>query len=1000
MSTPHDPLPSAAPSDPVAAPPTADLNATAGGAAPPATVPTGPPMSADRYVLGDEIARGGMGVVYRAADTTLGRQVAVKVLQDKFQPGSGVARRFADEARIMGQLQHPAVPPVHDLGSLPDGRPFLAMKLIKGNTLDALLKARTNPGDERGRFVAVFEQVCQALACAHDHGVIHRDLKPANVMVGSYGEVQVMDWGLTKVLGARTAADDHGETLAGTVIHGLRDSGGEFTQAGSILGTPAFMPPEQAIGAVDQVDARSDVFGLGGILCMILAGRPPFEGDSAEGIRQSSARGKVAEAFARLDSCGADPEMIALCKRCLAPEREDRPADAGEVARTVAGLRMAADERARQAELERAAATARSAERRKRRQLVVAAAVVLAVAVVGGLSAVLLVQRRSNADLADKNKELADKNTELAEEKVKVEQRFELAQKAIAKLHTGVSEDMLLKSDQFKELRTQLLKEAADFYADLEKLLQGQTDAKSRRLLAAGYFQLAQLTGQIGSRTEALAMHRKALAVRRELAAAAGADVETRLDVAHSLGAMGTLLLSSDTEAALRAFVEQHDVAAALEAESPTEAVQAVLAQSFNNTGRALWWMGRSAEVPAACEKAVAILRKLAEANPADTELRYDLALSQITTSGSLAEMGKWAESFAAQEDARAILERLAEANPAVTQFRLKLGTVHTNIGSTLLDAGKPAEALASHQKSLAISMKLADTHPAVAEFQRSLVFNHNNIGDTLSEMGKLTESMAAYEKGLEVARKLAEANPTDLQLKWLVAWSHNGIGDVYKQMGKPGEALKFHENARTLLMEAAESKSALALLHNELARSLTFIGLLQSASGKPAEALESCKNAVAIRQKLSDAHPANIWWREGLADSLSELGAVQHRAGRPAESVASLRRAIALVEHLPTLMPRDYYNLACYHSQLAAVATEAGSGLTAEQGAAEAEQAMAALRQAAAAGFGCVGRLRADASLDALRPREDFRTLVKELEEKEEKAAKAREVAPLPGPK
>jgi hypothetical protein len=193
MATPHEPLPSAAPADPNADHPTADLNATAGGTAPPTAVPTGPPTGTDRYVLGDEIALGGMGVVYRAADTALGREVAVKVLLDKLGPGSGAARRFADEARITGQLQHPAIPPVHDLGSLPDGRPFLAMKLIKGNTLDALLKARTNPGEDRGRFVAVSEQVCQALEFAHAHGVIHRDLKPANVMVGSFGEVQVMD---------------------------------------------------------------------------------------------------------------------------------------------------------------------------------------------------------------------------------------------------------------------------------------------------------------------------------------------------------------------------------------------------------------------------------------------------------------------------------------------------------------------------------------------------------------------------------------------------------------------------------------------------------------------------------------------------------------------------------------------------------------------------------------------------------------------------------------
>src|SRR5688572_8864448 len=155
----------------------ADPTATTGGE-PVRVGPAIPAAAADRYVLGAEIARGGMGAIHRATDTALGREVAVKLLLDKYAPGSGTARRFHDEARITGQLQHPNIPAVHDLGTLPDGRPFLAMKLIKGDTLDALLAARVDSATDRSRFVAVFEQVCQAVAYAHAHDVIHRDLKP------------------------------------------------------------------------------------------------------------------------------------------------------------------------------------------------------------------------------------------------------------------------------------------------------------------------------------------------------------------------------------------------------------------------------------------------------------------------------------------------------------------------------------------------------------------------------------------------------------------------------------------------------------------------------------------------------------------------------------------------------------------------------------------------------------------------------------------------------
>jgi hypothetical protein len=141
------------------------------GAGPDSTHAASPPTAAQRYELLGEIARGGMGVIYRATDTVLGREVAVKVLHERFAPDSGVARRFADEARIAAQLQHPAIPPVHDLGTLGDGRPFLAMKLIKGQTLEDLLRTRPEVADQRGRFVAIFEQVCQAIAYAHAHDV-------------------------------------------------------------------------------------------------------------------------------------------------------------------------------------------------------------------------------------------------------------------------------------------------------------------------------------------------------------------------------------------------------------------------------------------------------------------------------------------------------------------------------------------------------------------------------------------------------------------------------------------------------------------------------------------------------------------------------------------------------------------------------------------------------------------------------------------------------------
>src|SRR5262245_58246276 len=186
--------------------------------------------------------------------------------------------------------------PVYELGAS-DGRPYFTMKLVRGVTLAALLRERSEPTQDRPRFLKVFEQVCQAVAYAHSRGVIHRDLKPSNVMVGNFGEVQVMDWGLAKVLaGGVASATPQAENVAPAerthteVRVENRPPTGQETREGDVLGTPAYMPPEQALGEIDRVDRRSDVFSLGAILCEILTGEPPYRGADAQAILRQARR--------------------------------------------------------------------------------------------------------------------------------------------------------------------------------------------------------------------------------------------------------------------------------------------------------------------------------------------------------------------------------------------------------------------------------------------------------------------------------------------------------------------------------------------------------------------------------------------------------------------------------------------------------------------------------------------------------------------------------------
>ena len=346
-------------------------------------MPRTPPKDYQVYGV---IARGGMGVIFKGRDPNLGREVAFKVLKSDLAGKQSAEQRFVEEAQVGGQLQHPGLVPVYELGRFDDGRPYFTMKLVKGRTLADLLADRPDPTADRGTYLRHFLKVCETVAYAHNRGVIHRDLKPANVMVGNFGEVQVMDWGLAKVLARggdeeRTVPPNALENEP-TRIRTVRSGAGAETQAGSVFGTPSFMPPEQAGGEIDKLDERADVFGLGAVLCVILTGQPPFVGTDPEAVRLMAIRGQLDGAFARLGGCG-DAELAKLCKRCLAPQREGRPRHAGEVKEAVAAYLSGVEERARRAEVERAAAVVKAAEERKRRK--VQAALGLATAAVVGL---------------------------------------------------------------------------------------------------------------------------------------------------------------------------------------------------------------------------------------------------------------------------------------------------------------------------------------------------------------------------------------------------------------------------------------------------------------------------------------------------------------------------------------------------------------------------------------------------------------------------------------
>jgi predicted ribosomally synthesized peptide with SipW-like signal peptide len=815
------------------------------------------PPATDRYEFLSEIATGGMGVVYAARDKSLSRDVAVKVLHGRFPAGTVAARRFVEEAKITGQLQHPGIPAVHDLGALPDSRPFLAMKLIRGDTLDDLIKNRPDPGHDRGRFVTIFEDVCQALGYAHSHHVIHRDLKPANIMVGAFGEVQVMDWGLAKVLTGReqerseTVVADPELTAALTEIESDRDDS-SATRAGSVLGTPAYMPPEQAIGAVEQIDERSDVFGLGAILCTILTGKPPFVASDSESTRQLAARGKLEDAFARLDSCGAGPDLITLCKCCLSPERAERPANAGEVAQAVADLRAGAEQRARQAELdrvrvegERAKAEAEAREQRKRRRVQMALAAAVVLLLLGGGVFAWWQDRHATARLEQVKRNAEAVKSLLAECEAAL--RADEAQKA--GLALGAAEQRAAEggaeglADQLARCRADL--ELLNELDRIDDLWWTTVQGVSQKDQAAAAWPVAFAKFGItpGSTPPADAARLLRESVIRDDALAA-LDFWFIRDRSPNLLA---ILREADPEPfrdAVRSAV--HD--------SKEDRVRELAAgpDALTQPVRFALVLGRLSEVPA--DRRIQILK---------------LALRSLPSSlGVLMELGGCFDG----DRAETAVERIRWYQVA-TSVRPENATAHFLLGVALHHKGDHDGALVEFDEASRLDPKLASPHVgigtvrfvrgdrdgAIAAWREAIRLDpgsavpHSNIGGVLADKGDADGAIFECRDAVRLDPKLA--------------WAHNNLASALLMKGEIEKAVE----------EARES----IRLDPKSGTSHANLGLALAAQGKRDQAIAEFREAIRLESTVTNAFA-------GLGDALRADG---NRDG----AISAYREAIRL---------------------------------------------------------------------------------------------------------
>ena len=796
----------------------------------------------DRYQLFGEIARGGMGAVLKGRDNDLGRDLAVKVLLESHRDQPELIRRFVEEAQIGGQLQHPGIVPIYELGTFADRRPFFAMKLVKGRTLTSLLDERSDPARELPRFLSIFASVCQTMAYAHARGVIHRDLKPSNIMVGSFGEVQVMDWGLAKVLPQGGAADDAaaGKTRGDTVIATARSAGdpdSDLSRAGSVMGTPSYMAPEQARGEVERLDERCDVFALGSILCEVLTGEPAFTGRSSGEIQRKASRGELKDATDRLDASGVDSELIALAKDCLAPEPEDRPRSARELAAAIAIYLTGVQERLRQTELARVEANARAAEERKRRKLTVAlaASIIGTILVGGGAWYAKERQRQVRANMVN----LAFREAEVL--RGMAEQVGDEPGRWVAAREAAHAVERLLADARDEPTRRRV----ADF---VRTVTTSATAAENDQKLLSKLIDIRSAKGDDpdGSVTDeayADAFREAGVDVATLPPAEAGAKIKARpATVAVPLAA------ALDDWAAVRRS-RRHDQAGAER-----------LAQVARNADPEPWRnQFRDALDSPNKQKRLDTLRALAGSAKVD-ELS-PVSLNLLGAALFVAGDPKMAESVLRQSQCRypgdlwlnynlaLCLERLERRDEAIRYYSaarsIRPETAHS-LAHALQAKGEPDEAIAVFQD--------------LARRRRGYGRHVGCLGRALQARGRNREANTALDAAVAALREDIRRKPDD-------PVAHHGLGYVLAAKGKLEEAI-------------AEYREAIRLRPDFVGAHFS-LGNALGSQGRQEEASAECREVIRLQPELPGAH-----YNLGL--SLSALG-------RQDEAITAFREAIRL---------------------------------------------------------------------------------------------------------
>ncbi len=913
--------------------------------------------SRSRYTLTRVHGKGGLGQVWLAIDGHLNREVALKEVLPKKQSDPETTSRLMKEAQITGQLEHPNIVPVYELARGADGAPFYTMRFLRGQSLSERIKkmGKGLAGDslELRELLTVFVSVCNAMGYAHSRNVIHRDLKPQNIMLGDYGEVMVVDWGLAKILGTKDDESDQRRISVVDVDNLMA------TQDGNLLGSPAYMSPEQADGQISLLDARTDIYGLGAILFSILIGHAPHKGT------QTGNAAKDTINMMRRISEGPTPRVLAvnplmpkpldaICAKAMAKKRSERYRTATELAQDI--TRWLADEPVSVYLPPWRERAIRWLRRHRAWAQAIAVSLIL-VTIAASTAAVLVSRARDRVAIALDSEKRAHEETERALKaeresldaerlaKAEATRRFKEARNTIDKSLTGVSEAL-----QFfpgvEPARRQLLEQAA---ADYERFAEEKSEDPELRLEAGrAQMRLGDVRRILTQHVPADKAYRSAQETFRELIAAAADNSEYQYELASSDVRLGILLtttgphdeaerrlqqaseildrlIANQTETnnaeAVRFRLEKASVAInqalllnktsqfdaarqrlvsaeaelhGLDASARNVEVTTRLAKTRAELGQQLLMLGQARESVEKLRAAVKTYQSLSNQSPDYPPYLEGLAAARLTLANAFRSLGRDGDVIETYEASIRDYDLLLKARPGVPYYLESLAIVRTDLAQSLTQIGNNQAAKEQAAQALAQFIDLVNAHSDVHRYHEEHATATQTFGLILRNLNDDANAETAFVGAIQHFNELADAVPDVPEYRRRVANAKSSLGRLYQKLGRTADAEKVYLDAIKDFHTAQQAGLDDPLTHDPLAWCHAHLADLLFTAGQPEKSRPHDAKAQTLREPLTTTAEQLL----AFAVLLGNCDDIELR--QPDRAIALLQQAVKLVPGNP----------------------------------------------------------------------------------------------------